>query len=155
MKNKKINKYNFSEIEKIKNLIRESFPQQMNVGFYIKDFRDSSIADNPKLRATVASGAVLIRGDDASLRIYRHADSGNHLFDVDETEGVNKILKRVKDPQEISNHHLNSSIPEDIMSLNNLTIEVIEDEDGTLRINTDEGGMVKALINFKDPRELK
>lgn len=149
----KINKYNFLEFEKIKELIKKSFPQKMDIGFYLKDFRDSSIVDNAKLRTIAVSGVVEIREDKANLRIYRNADSGEHLYDVNEIGSVNKNLKEVKKPQETRDHHLNKSIPEDIMSANNLTLEVVENKDGTLSLNRDEKGMVPAFINFPDPIE--
>lgn len=152
---KKPNNYNYLELNKMKEVIEKAFPQKMNVGFYIKDFKTSSFANNQKLQVTVASGSVQIRNDSANLRIYRKADKGEHLFDVDEIDAVNKNIKIIKSPEDIKNHHLNKSIPEDIMSTNNLTLEVIENEDGTLSFSRDENGMIKALVNFPDPRELR
>ena len=153
MKKIKLNKYNFPEFEKIRKLIKKFFPQKMSLGFYIKDFKDSSIVNNPKLKEIAVSGVVEIRGDMENLRIYRYADSGEHKYDVDEIGGINKALKEVKKPQEIRNHHLNKSIPEDIVSANNLTLEVVENKDGTFRLNTDNRGVVRAFINFPDPEE--
>jgi len=150
---KKINNYKFSEFHKIKEQIEQSFPQKMKVGFYLKNFKTSSVSSNPKLNKVIAGSVVEIRGDLANLRIYRTADSGNHLYDVDEKEGVNKSSLKVKKPQEIRDHHLNKNIPDDMMSANNLMLEVIENADGTLSLNANEHGMVNAFVNFPDPRD--
>ena len=152
--NRKENRYPFPKIEVIKKSIEAAFPQEIKLGFYIKDFKSSSFAGNSRLKNSLASGVVIMRDDIATLRSYRKADSGNHQFDVDETEAINKKIKIVKKPRDIKDHHLNTSIPEDIMSTNNITLEVIEDSDGNLKLNINKDGTVKALVNFPDPRKL-
>ncbi len=147
---KKLNKFNFKAFEDTKNTIEQSFPKNLRKGFYIKDFSESSIVNNPKLRTLAVSGVAEIREDNVNFRIYRRADSGTHLYDVDEIGRINKRLKEVKHPIDIRNHHLNKRISEDIMERNNLTFEAIEDSNGNIKLNTDSKGMVKTFINFED-----
>ncbi len=149
--NPRKNKNNKDEFEKIRKQISILFPQKIKLGFYIQNYKDSRGVKNQKLKNVLASGVAFIEGDQVDFRQYRHADKGTHQFDVDEIEGINKDYVMVKSKNDIQDHHLDKSIPDDLMSKRNLVLEVIEDKDGTFRLNSDGNGMVRAYISFPDP----
>lgn len=153
MKRKK-NELNHEVFEEARRRVEQAFPYTgIKKGFYIKDIKSTG-ALGSMLKVAV-SAVVNIVGDTLHLRTYRHPkEEGSQIrYKVDELRGVNKYVVEVLAGREVSNHHIEHDVPEDMMAQNNMTFEVVADGEGGLRPNVQPDGTVQAYINFPDPTE--
>jgi|GEM_PF-5300167 len=142
----RLNKFHYVQLDAIKKDIERRFPNLI-VGFYLKDFHKSSMAVN----ADTASSIFESHGEDLVWRLYRKSDTPDkNIWDVDQVNSINKPIKHVLSKSEIPAHHIDHTIEEDIMKRNQMLFEVVEDEDGNFRLNTNEKGLVECYINFEE-----
>lgn len=153
---KKPNNLNKDGIQEIAGQIVSSWPwTSVTKAFYVADPDPLNISDSSAFTNNVVSASVEIRDQQTDVRIYRKADEGIHAYDVDEIRAVNAPVVIYPSKPEIENHHLSGTIEEDLMRRNNLSVEVVPDGKGGMKVNVQPDGTVKAFINFERSPEPK
>lgn len=150
---KKPNTLNRTAIQQLQEQIVTAWPwTSVAKGFYIENPTPLGVSESTAFKDVVVGAAVELRGDQAHVRIYRKPDAGDkHNYDVDEIRGATGPLVTVSSKPDIDDHHLTGTIPDDLMRRNNLTVEVVPDGEGGMKLNVQPDGLVKAFINFEDP----
>ena len=153
MKSRK-NKLNPTVFEEARQRVKAAFPyENVKMGFFTNDPAGASVFGGiAKVAKTVLMNIV---GDSVNIRAYRKPTEQNTsvLYKVDEYRGINQADVVKPRGSQVSDHHIQHDVPEDMMKQNNMTIEVVPDGFGGLKPNVQSDGMVKAYINFSDPIE--
>ncbi|MDE2218724.1 MAG: hypothetical protein KGJ58_04785 [Patescibacteria group bacterium] len=148
------NKLNSEVFEKARERVKAAFPyDNVKMGFFTNDPAGASVFGGiAKVAKTVLMNIV---GDSVNIRAYREPTKQNTsvLYKVDEYRGVNQDSVVKPRGSQVSDHHIQHDVPEDMMKQNNMSIEVVPDGAGGLKPNVQPDGMVKAYINFPDPTE--
>ena len=142
----KLNPHNFKQLDELKKKIDSLYPGRL-AGFYLKDYTSSSMALTPMaISATFESD-----GPSLVWRIYRKSDTPEkNAWDVDQINSVNKEVMYIPKKSEITDHHINHSIEQDIMRRNEMLFEVVQDKEGNFVINTNDNGLAPCIINFEE-----
>lgn len=145
---RKLNPYDYQQFNKLKEQLEREFPHIKEIGFYLKDFRDSSMATT----ALAASATFEFHGPDICWRIYRRSDTPEeNIWDVDQVNYINRRVVEFPSKKDIVGHHISYSIEEDIMNRNRMLFEVVEDENGNFFLNKNSQNLVNTFINFEKP----
>jgi hypothetical protein len=150
---RKANSLNPRVFEEARKRVETAFPHQgVKKGFYIEDPKASGVFGDWLAKA----GRVVanIVEDKVNLRMYRSPEgkaAAGVQYKVDERRGVNKEVIEIIDGSEVEDHHIKHNVPEDMMSQNNMTVRMIPDGVGGLKVDTDENGMVQTYVNFPSP----
>lgn len=149
---KRKNKLDPNIFTEARDRVQRSFPYRgLKVGFYSEEPHSTGVFGGI---AKVAKVVLMnIRNGVVNLRVYRKPkESGTDVnFKVDEYVAVSEAETLKLKGSKVRDHYIKNEPYDDFMEQNNMTFEVVSDEMGGLKLNTDSQGMVKTYVNFPDP----